>query len=151
MKTLSSKEDLANVLLRIAGLCSSDRGLWGRMNAHQMVCHLSDSFRLPLGERTASPVRRPPGPLFVIKWVALRAPFPWPKGTPTAPEMNQELGGTRPRDFAADREVLVSAIERFERVSSGWPPHPFLGPLTTEEWMRWGYLHADHHLRQFGR
>jgi hypothetical protein len=25
------------------------------------------------------------------------------------------------------------------------------GPMTEKDWMRWGYLHADHHLRQFGR
>jgi hypothetical protein len=28
--------------------------------------------------------------------------------------------------------------------------HPFFGQMTEKEWMRWGYLHADHHLRQFG-
>jgi len=28
---------------------------------------------------------------------------------------------------------------------------PIFGPLTRAEWLRWGYLHADHHLRQFGR
>jgi len=22
--------------------------------------------------------------------------------------------------------------------------------MNEREWMRWGYLHADHHLRQFG-
>ena len=27
--------------------------------------------------------------------------------------------------------------------------HPLFGPLTEPEWKRWGYLHADHHLRQF--
>jgi Protein of unknown function (DUF1569) len=30
-------------------------------------------------------------------------------------------------------------------------PHPIFGPMTAKDWMRWGYLHADHHLRQFGR
>ena len=25
------------------------------------------------------------------------------------------------------------------------------GKMTAGDWMRWGYLHADHHLRQFGR
>jgi hypothetical protein len=25
------------------------------------------------------------------------------------------------------------------------------GPMSERDWMRWGYLHADHHLRQFGR
>ena len=28
--------------------------------------------------------------------------------------------------------------------------HPIFGPLTTSQWMRWGYLHVYHHLRQFG-
>jgi len=28
--------------------------------------------------------------------------------------------------------------------------HPLFGPMNYEDWMRWGYLHADHHLRQFG-
>ena len=35
--------------------------------------------------------------------------------------------------------------------SSYAPSHPMFGPMTPEDWMRWGYLHADHHLRQFGR
>jgi hypothetical protein len=30
-------------------------------------------------------------------------------------------------------------------------PHPIFGRITRAEWLRWGYLHADHHLRQFGR
>jgi hypothetical protein len=29
-------------------------------------------------------------------------------------------------------------------------PHPMFGDLTSWQWMRWGYLHTDHHLRQFG-
>jgi hypothetical protein len=28
--------------------------------------------------------------------------------------------------------------------------HPFLGKLSRAEWLRWAYLHMDHHLRQFG-
>jgi hypothetical protein len=28
--------------------------------------------------------------------------------------------------------------------------HPIFGELTDSERMRWGYLHMDHHLRQFG-
>jgi hypothetical protein len=30
-------------------------------------------------------------------------------------------------------------------------PHSIFGSMTNQDWMRWGYLHADHHLRQFGR
>ena len=32
-----------------------------------------------------------------------------------------------------------------------WPRHAIFGAMTASDWMRWGFLHADHHLRQFGR
>jgi hypothetical protein len=35
--------------------------------------------------------------------------------------------------------------------AAGRPAHPIFGRMTEAEWMRWGYLHTDHHLRQFGR
>jgi len=28
--------------------------------------------------------------------------------------------------------------------------HPIFGRMSLWEWQRWGYLHTDHHLRQFG-
>jgi Protein of unknown function (DUF1569) len=42
-------------------------------------------------------------------------------------------------------------MERFAQPSAAErPAHPIFGRMTEEEWMRWGYLHVDHHLRQFG-
>jgi hypothetical protein len=29
-------------------------------------------------------------------------------------------------------------------------PHPVFGAMSDSAWRRWGYLHTDHHLRQFG-
>jgi hypothetical protein len=31
-----------------------------------------------------------------------------------------------------------------------WPAHPIFGKMSETDWMRWAYLHVDHHLRQFG-
>jgi hypothetical protein len=28
--------------------------------------------------------------------------------------------------------------------------HPIFGAMSERAWLRWGYLHMDHHLRQFG-
>jgi hypothetical protein len=28
--------------------------------------------------------------------------------------------------------------------------HPLFGRMSDADWLRWAYLHADHHLRQFG-
>jgi Protein of unknown function (DUF1569) len=121
------------------------------MTVHGMICHLSDSFRLPLGERSASVatglVQRT-----VMKWGALYLPIRWPHNVPTRPEMEQGVGGSAPGDFLADRAQLMQIMERFAQPGSSFEGrlHPFFGQLTPSQWLRWGYLHADHHLRQFG-
>lgn len=28
--------------------------------------------------------------------------------------------------------------------------HPGFGRMSQSDWLRWGYRHVDHHLRQFG-
>src|ERR1043166_1465348 len=90
------------VLERIAALKPDTPAHWGRMNAHQMICHLSDSLRASMGQKRVSPAT---GPLqrTALKWLALYAPTPWPKGFPTRPEVEQGVGGTPPCDFQKDR------------------------------------------------
>lgn len=124
---------------------------WGRMTAHQMVCHLADSFRSVTGELSNPPVDN----LFsrtVMKWLALYAPLKWPHGIQTRPAVDQEIDGTRPVDFASDLEQLKQLIERFSSTDRDFEfePHPIFGQMSDREWMRWGYLHCDHHFRQFG-
>jgi hypothetical protein len=124
---------------------------WGRMNAHQMICHLADSFRGVLGDFYVSPG---PGPLPapILKFVALKMPVKWPHGIRTRPEVDQEGGGTRPTEFAADLVALKIQCDRFVDNSQViLPAHPIFGPMSQDDWMRWGYLHMDHHLRQFGK
>ena len=151
MKTLSSAEDLANIRYRIALLGPTDTRLWGSMSAHQAVCHLTDAFCCPLGERVPAPIKASPIPVSIYKWLALYFPRKWPAGVPTPPEMDQQIGGTPPADFAADRATLLAKLDQFARSSGPWGRHPIFVNMTTPEWMRWGYLHTDHHLRQFGR
>jgi len=48
--------------------------------------------------------------------------------------------------------VVQELLARFAGTSAAeMPPHPIFGQMTRAEWLRWGYLHTDHHLRQFGR
>ena len=51
MRTLARECDKAEVLRRLRALRQDSVGRWGRMSAHQMVCHLSDACRAALGER----------------------------------------------------------------------------------------------------
>jgi Protein of unknown function (DUF1569) len=150
LQTLDSPV-IKDLLGRMQRIRPETRALWGRMNAHQMVCHLNDSFSLAMGDKTASEDIN----VFsrtLIKWVALYAPLRWPKGVPTRPEMDQLRGGTRPVEFSHDKAALAAAIERFARQPNTFQfaRHPTFGELTKWEWIRWGYLHADHHFRQFG-
>jgi hypothetical protein len=139
------------ILQRIAAIKPDSRACWGRMTSHQMLCHLSDSFRVSLGEKQVSPAT---GILkcTVVKWVALYVPAPWPKGVPTRPEVEQGVGGTPPTGFRRDRTELIRFIELFSDPKRRFDrrPHPIFGSLREREWLRWGFLHADHHLRQFG-
>ena len=118
------------------------------MSAHQMLCHLSDSFQGAIGERPVSVARhRIPRP--ILKRLILNAP--WPKNAPARPEVVPQGGGTPPTDFEADRARLIEVIDRFcSAPDSRRTLHPLLGELNGAEWLRWGYLHAHHHLRQFG-
>ena len=87
----------------------------------------------------------------LIKYLMLYSPLPIPKGTPSARELDQERGGTMPRDFPRDVRVLEGLLERF---ASGQEAieyeHPFFGRLSRSQWGRFHYKHMDHHLRQFG-
>jgi Protein of unknown function (DUF1569) len=150
MKTLAAAQDRAEIRVRLERFTASQQRLWGKMTAHGMICHLADAFRHPLGEKTASD-SRPALPRGFYKWVALRTPTKWPRGVPTRPEMEQGVGGSSPTEFDGDRRELLQLMERFAQPSAAdRPAHPIFGRMTEEEWMRWGYLHVDHHLRQFG-
>jgi hypothetical protein len=93
-----------------------------------------------------------PLPKPVLKWVALYLPLRWPAGIETVPEIDQQIGGTSPADFMADVAELESLLTVIATRGSAapWPTHPFFGRMSHADWLRWGYLHLDHHLRQFG-
>ena len=150
MKTLARPEDKAEILQRLRALRPDSVRRWGTMSAHQMICHLSDCFRMVTGEKrvsdASSVLQRT-----IVKWIALYVPLRWPTGIPTRPEVDQYEGGTRPVDFAADLSELSALVELMTtRSRAGWQRHPTFGRMSETAWLRWGYLHMDHHLRQFG-
>jgi len=151
MKTLAHSRDKEEIVSRLQKVHSDSPRLWGKMSAHQMVCHLADGFRLYMGFKAVGRASLP-YPRIVLRCVALWIPFPWPHGFKTVPELDQEVGGTSPAEFASDVAELRTLIDRFtqEPRDYQWPSHPHFGRLSEREWLRLGYLHADHHLRQFG-
>ncbi|HSD25925.1 MAG TPA: DUF1569 domain-containing protein [Vicinamibacteria bacterium] len=151
MRTLARPGDKAEILARLRTLRPESARRWGRMSAHQMACHLADSFRFAVGRR---PARAAPGLAgrTVVKWIALYVPLAWPAGIATSPEVDSEQGGTRPADFGSDLAELgdlVQLVATQPKLLDG-RVHPVFGRMSERAWLRWGWLHADHHLRQFG-
>jgi hypothetical protein len=134
------------VLRRLGTLTPTERARWGSMTAPQMVCHLSESMKMALGDLPCAtkktPLRHAPLKQLIV-YIA-----PWPKGAPTAPE----LLARAPASWSSDVTELSTLIDRFAAHSdrSDWPEHPAFGRLSTRAWGRLVYRHVDHHLRQFG-
>lgn len=148
-KSLANLKDVDEIRGHIARLMPEAHRQWVQMSVGGMLCHLHDAYQGALGERplSAMSLGLPPS---VIKFITLHTPVRWAKGLKSPPEVRQGAGGTIPGDFAEDRKRLLDTLARFsthprlEQIR-----HPFFGKMTRNEWLVWGYRHADHHLRQF--
>ena len=111
----------------------------------------ADACRMASGEARPADIstRVTRGP---IKWIALYAPLPWPTGIQTVPELDQRTCGTGRDTFEADVATLEGLLGTIGPRTEGapWPRHPIFGRMSQRAWLRWAYLHMDHHLRQFG-
>ena len=150
LKTLARESDCAEIAERISMLTPTSQRHWGLMSIDGMLCHLYDAYTAGLGEKIVKSVKTPlPRP--VSKFISLSLPMKWPRNIPTTEEVRQGGGGTLPHNFTDDQARLLETLERFcayEQLAQ--VKHPFFGRMRHEDWTRWGYLHADHHLRQFG-
>jgi hypothetical protein len=148
MSTIADAGMRTSLCERIGRLRSDSPRQWGKMTAHEMVCHLNDSFLVGAGEKHASPdtnfMKRS-----VVKWIALRSSMRWPQGVATRPELLQGKGGTAPVEWNRDCALLVDGIRAFA-AREKFALHPIFGEMSREEWLIWAYRHVDHHLRQFG-
>ena len=148
-KSLASLEVLSEIRGRLRSVKVDDRARWGKMTAKKMMRHLICSYEVALGERRVAPVE---GPVPVLmKFIALQSGLRWPKNIQTMPELKRAIAEHSEVEFTVLIRAAVESMEAVAKETHYAPSHPMFGPMTPEDWMRWGYLHADHHLRQFGR
>ena len=62
-RTLSTAADVTELKERVSKLAHDSSAAWGKMNAHEAVCHTRDGLLLPLGEKSVSPLPPMMGPL----------------------------------------------------------------------------------------
>jgi hypothetical protein len=138
----------ASFLDRINKIKADTPAQWGKMNASQMMAHLSEAFKSAVG---TDKLKRS----FVGFWFGklakriIKSEKDFKKGLPTA----KEFKITNEREFEKEKQNLLRLLDKF---STGGPttmsthPHPFFGRLNPTEWNKLMTKHLDHHLKQFG-
>jgi hypothetical protein len=148
MKSLYDKQVLDEMLGRINKLKPSDKPLWGKMNAGQMLEHCARAFDFATGKD------KPPR-MFIgyVLGSFMKSIYyndkPWNKNSPTA----KSYLVTGEPEFEAAKSRLVKLVKEFsEGGEAGCTTHPspFFGKLTPQQHGFGQYKHLDHHLRQFG-
>ena len=149
MKTILDAETERRLRARVAALTPDAPARWGRMNARRMVCHLTDSFRVALGEVPVV-MKWTPLRLYPLRWLFVYT-LPIPKGkVPTTPEFQRTEPAEWEKDVAEWNGAFDRVVLRSKEESPRWGTHPAFGDLDTVEWGRLLAHHIDHHLTQFG-
>ena len=146
-RTIFDARQRDDLLERLDRLTPDATARWGRMTAQRMVCHLSDSLRVGLGEM---PAEFKGGHLAnpIARWL-LAYVIPFPRGrAETAPEMLSTQPSVWAVDLASARAYLRAAAERGPK--GRWARHPAFGDVSGELYGVFIHKHFDHHLRQFG-
>jgi Protein of unknown function (DUF1569) len=147
MPTIQNAATRASIHARLDRLRPELKPAWGRMSAAQMLAHLTDAFKMAVGELPVAPKNRP----IMRTWFFKRLFFtviPFPKSAPTATELVSRVPDAWSDELATlkvwlDRVGMPSPTQR-------WAAHPLFGTLSGQEWGVLAHKHMDHHLRQFG-
>ena len=149
MRNISDGAVLEDLVSRFRRLAPTQRCLWGGMNAQQMALHVGDASGAVLKQHEFTAKTR--GGPTAVRRVALLYFLPrMPRGIKTGADPAAAV--VDPAQFGQDVERTVALLQRLATA----PPdalvdrHPILGPMTRAQWMRWAFMHTDHHLRQFG-
>lgn len=142
--------DLETVLTHLNKLDTSTKPLWGKMNAQQMVEHLTDSLKMATGqfkckleisEEKIEPMQG---------FLASDKPLPRDFKASFAPEhvslRNEEL------ELSVDEfvENWLNYTKFYEEHPTQKILHPYYGELNAEQWDRLNSKHLTHHFQQFG-
>jgi hypothetical protein len=149
MASAFEPETSTELLDRIDQLRPDSARQWGRMSAPQMVCHLTDSLSVAMGE---IPTTFRPSVLSsrFMRWLIFSVlPIPRAKAR-TGPEFQTTKPGDWTQDVICLREKFGQFIARGKSANPQWAKHPAFGDLSTREWGLLVAKHLDHHLRQFG-
>lgn len=134
---------------RVNKLSGDESPLWGKMSVNQMMSHLVQAGELPF--EASLPDRSTVLSRTIIKPLILYV-MPMPKEVKVSADFDQQADGRRPEEFNADRECLISSINKLGELPADHKCqyHPMFGAMSAKQWALIVHKHVDHHLKQFG-
>lgn len=137
-------------LNRLDKLSNTTKPQWGKMNAAQMMAHLSVPYDMAYGKKASNPSFF--GKLMLklfVKDLVVGETKPYPKNSRTSPDFiiadERDFEKEKARLIANIKETEAKGASYFEGKDSG-----AFGKLTAKQWSVQFYKHLDHHFTQFG-
>lgn len=142
------KHDLIPLLKQLAG---DEKGKWGKMNAQQMVEHVSGFFKVSTG-KIHFPMTTPEEHLPKYKeFLMSEKEFRENTKAPVLPEEPLPLQYSTMQEAIDDlTESVNDFFDFFNDPSVKTTLHPAFGELNSKEWVQLHHKHVIHHLKQFG-
>jgi hypothetical protein len=148
MQSLFDSTAQQDIFNRLDKLSETTQPNWGKMSVGQMLKHCQMPLNIANGtyqmKEKAGFLKKL---MFSMMKPLLYNDKPWKQNLPTP----KEFMVTTPQDFSKEKETLTNIINEFtSKKNANFPPHPFFGKFTNEQWGKMQYKHLDHHLKQFG-
>ncbi len=142
--------DIENVLKILSNLSAETKPYWGKMNAQQMVEHLTNGLKMSTGkisypfEVDDEVMTKMKAFLFTDKPMKKDISVAFVKENPEL--INEEL------ELAIDEFVIewIDFEEYYEINPNATNSHPYYGNLSYEDWCLLHKKHFTHHFDQFG-
>lgn len=142
------KEDFIKLL---SSLQSEQKGKWGKMNAQQMVEHMSYSFRVASGRHPEKLVYNSEITQKGYNFIMTEKPFRENTPNQLLPDEPDVMKNKNMIDAIAELQTEIDYFFKVYLVNSELRTiNPFFGNLNFEEQVQLLHKHATHHARQFG-
>ena len=135
----------------IRKLEGDEKGKWGKMNAQQMVEHVSGFFRVST-QKIHFPLTTPAEHLTKYReFLMSDKPFRENTKAPVLPEDPLPIRFSTMKEAVDDlSESINDFFDFFKNDPLKTTLHPAFGELNFDEWVQLHHKHVSHHLRQFG-
>lgn len=142
------KEDFTKLLSTLA---ADQKGKWGKMNAQQMVEHMSGAFRVGSGKHPEKAMHSPEITQKSYNFMMSEKPFRENTPNQLLPEEPVPVNHKSMADAVAELQAEIDYFFKVYSENEGLRTiNPFFGNLNFEEQVQLLHKHATHHAKQFG-